>query len=115
MSLQDRVAFACCYLDDGQVPVASITTLTLEQWVPSLLSFLPPFFPLLPPSFLPPFFPLLPPSSFLPTQLHSYASRLTSTVIQGGKVEGLFLAGLNNDGITLLKNYVNQVGFHDNV
>ena len=59
MSLQDRVAFACTYLED--------------------------------------------------TFLYHFISMLTKNVIESGQINGLFLTGLTDDGITLLTNYVNKV------
>ena len=61
MSLQDRVAFACTYLEDGV--------------------------------------------------LYSFISKLTREVTDKGQINGLFLTGLTDEGITLLTNYVNEVGF----
>ena len=60
MSLQDRVAFACTYLEDAV--------------------------------------------------LFSFISKLTREVIESGQINGLFLTGLTDEGITLLTNYVNKVG-----
>ena len=59
MSLQDRVAFACTYLDDRQ--------------------------------------------------LCAHIAQLTQQVAQRGDINGLFLTGLPNEGISLLTNYVNTV------
>lgn len=63
MSLQDRVAFACTYLEDAV--------------------------------------------------LYSYISKLTKDVIESGQINGLFLTGLTDEGITLLTNYVNKVCFNN--
>lgn len=60
MSLQDRVAFACTYLDDRQ--------------------------------------------------LCAHIAQLTQQVAQRGDINGLFLTGLPNEGISLLTNYVNTTG-----
>ena len=59
MSLQDRVAFACTFLED---PV-----------------------------------------------LYTFISDLTKKVTESGQINGLFLTGLTDEGITLLTNYVNKV------
>ena len=61
MSLQDRVAFACTFLED--------------------------------------------------TLLYSFISKLTKEVTDSGQINGLFLTGLTDEGITLLTNYVNEVSF----
>ena len=62
MSLQDRVAFACTYLEDAV--------------------------------------------------LYSFIGRLTREVTESGQINGLFLTGLTDEGITLLTNYVNEVSVY---
>ena len=41
--------------------------------------------------------------------LYSYISKLTKEVTESGQINGLFLTGLTDEGITLLTNYVNKV------
>ncbi|XP_019856861.1 PREDICTED: WD repeat-containing protein mio-A-like [Amphimedon queenslandica] len=60
LMLQDRVAFACTYLEDKK--------------------------------------------------LKEYVTSLKEKVISSGNIEGIFLTGLNNDGISLLAQYVNKTG-----
>lgn len=60
ISLQDRVAFACTYLDDSK--------------------------------------------------LQAYIATLMKGLVTRGDISALFLTGLPADGLTLLKNYVNQTG-----
>ena len=43
--------------------------------------------------------------------LYSFISKLTREVTDKGQINGLFLTGLTDEGITLLTNYVNEVGF----
>jgi hypothetical protein len=62
ISLKDRVAFACTYLDDHK--------------------------------------------------LQAYLSSLIKQLVDCGDISALFLTGLPEDGLTLLKNYVNQVSHH---
>lgn len=45
-------------------------------------------------------------------QLLTYISELTKKLVAQGKINGLFLTGLpDEDGVTLMTNYVNLVGF----
>lgn len=47
-----------------------------------------------------------------PEQLLAYISELTKMLVTQGKINGLFLTGLpDEDGVTLMTNYVNLVSY----